>query len=146
MPLDSMFGLASAAKGGNTGNDNQNRYKVCDFPFDGDKPGNQNPPPKCYGRTPRWWKIVKGMGYRSRTEIISQILDTANCGITKTKLMYKVSLSHDQLKEYLAVLTQSDLLRYDFVRRTFMTTKKGLTFLNLYNQIDHLMKEEEQKI
>ncbi|MDQ4014740.1 MAG: hypothetical protein M3136_03140 [Thermoproteota archaeon] len=53
MPLDSMFGLASAAKGGNTGNDNQNRYKVCDFPFDGDKPGNQNQPPKCYGRTPR---------------------------------------------------------------------------------------------
>ncbi|HEX6281578.1 MAG TPA: winged helix-turn-helix domain-containing protein, partial [Nitrososphaera sp.] len=44
------------------------------------------------------------MGYRSRTEIISQILDTANGGgITKTKLMYKVFLSHDQLKEYLTV-------------------------------------------
>jgi predicted transcriptional regulator len=85
------------------------------------------------------------MGYRSRTEIISQILDTANSGITKTKLMYKVFLSHDQLKEYLAVLTQSDLLRYDFVRRTFITTKKGLRFLNLYNQIDQLMKEEEQQ-
>ena len=53
LPLDSLFGLASAAKGGNTGNDNPNRYKVCDFPFDEDKPGNQNPPPKCYGRTPR---------------------------------------------------------------------------------------------
>jgi hypothetical protein len=49
MPLDSMFGVVTAAKGGNTGNDN--RYKVCDFPFDEDKPGNQNPPPKCYGRT-----------------------------------------------------------------------------------------------
>jgi predicted transcriptional regulator len=85
------------------------------------------------------------MGYRSRTEIISQILDTANGGITKTKLMYKVFLSHDQLKEYLAVLTQSDLLRYDLVRRTFMTTKRGLRFLNLYNQIDQLMKEEEQQ-
>ena len=89
--------------------------------------------------------IVKGMGYRSRTEIISQILDTANGGITKTKLMYKVFLSHDQLKEYLAVLTQSDLLRFDFVSRTFMTTKKGLRFLNLYNQIDQLMKEEQQQ-
>jgi predicted transcriptional regulator len=85
------------------------------------------------------------MGYRSRTEIISQILDTANGGITKTKLMYKVFLSHDQLKEYLAVLTQSDLLIYDFVSRTFMTTEKGLRFLNLYNQIDKLMKEEEQQ-
>jgi predicted transcriptional regulator len=89
--------------------------------------------------------IVKGMGYRSRTEIISQILDTANGGITKTKLMYKVFLSHDQLKEYLAVLTQSDLLRFDFVSRTFMATEKGLRFLYLYNQIDQLMKEEEQQ-
>jgi predicted transcriptional regulator len=89
--------------------------------------------------------IVKGMGYRSRTEIISQILDTANGGITKTKLMYKVFLSHDQLKEYLAVLTQSDLLRFDFVSRTFMVTEKGLRFLYLYNQIDQLMKEEQQQ-
>jgi predicted transcriptional regulator len=86
------------------------------------------------------------MGYRSRTEIISQILDTANGGITKTKLMYKVFLSHDQLKEYLAVLTQSDLLRYDFVSRTFMTTNKGLRFLSLYNQIDQLVREEQQQI
>jgi predicted transcriptional regulator len=85
------------------------------------------------------------MGYRSRTDIISQILDIANGGITKTKLMYKVFLSHDQLKEYLAVLTQSDLLRYDFVSRTFMTTEKGLRFLNLYNQIDQLMKEEQEQ-
>lgn len=85
------------------------------------------------------------MGYRSRTEIISQILDTANGGITKTKLMYKVFLSHDQLKEYLAVLTQSDLLRFDFVSRTFMVTEKGLRFLYLYNQIDQLMKEEQQQ-
>ena len=89
--------------------------------------------------------IVKGMGYRSRTEIISQILDTANGGITKTKLMYKVFLSHDQLKEYLAVLTQSDLLSFDLVSRTFMATEKGLRFLYLYNQIDQLMKEEQQQ-
>ena len=85
------------------------------------------------------------MGYRSRTEIISQILDTANGGITKTKLMYKVFLSHDQLKEYLAVLTQSDLLSFDLVSRTFMATEKGLRFLYLYNQIDQLMKEEQQQ-
>ena len=82
--------------------------------------------------------IVKGMGYRSRTEIISQILDTANGGITKTKLMHRYFLCHDQLKEYLAVLTQSDLLRFDFVSRTFMATEKGLRFLYLYNQIDQL--------
>jgi predicted transcriptional regulator len=87
------------------------------------------------------------MRYRSRTEIISQILEAANGGvnITKTKLMYKVFLSQSQLKEYVKVLTDSDLLGYDSVTRTFKTTEKGLRFLSLYNQIDNLMKEEEQQ-
>jgi predicted transcriptional regulator len=87
------------------------------------------------------------MRYRSRTEIISQILEAANSPvrITKTKLMYKVFLSHDQLKGYAKVLTESDLLRYDYVTRTFKTTEKGLRFLNLYNKIDQLMKEEEEQ-
>ena len=87
------------------------------------------------------------MRYRSRTEIISQILEAANnhVRITKTRLMYKVFLSHDQLKGYVKVLTESDLLRYDSVTRTFKTTEKGLRFLNLYNKIDQLMKEEEEE-
>jgi hypothetical protein len=52
IPFDSLLGLASAAKGENPNNDNPNRYKVCEKPFgDPNKPGNQNPPPKCYGRT-----------------------------------------------------------------------------------------------
>jgi predicted transcriptional regulator len=87
------------------------------------------------------------MRYRSRTEIISQILEAANnhVRITKTRLMYKVFLSHDQLKGYVKVLTESDLLHYDSVTRTFKTTEKGLRFLNLYNKIDQLMKEEEEQ-
>ena len=87
------------------------------------------------------------MRYRSRTEIISQILETANgrVGITVTKLMYKAFLSHDQLKGYVKVLTESDLLSYDFVTRTFKTTEKGLRFLKLYNKIDQMMKEEEEQ-
>jgi predicted transcriptional regulator len=36
------------------------------------------------------------MKYRSTTDIISQILDTANGGgATKTKILYKASLSHN---------------------------------------------------
>jgi predicted transcriptional regulator len=89
--------------------------------------------------------VVEGMKNRSRTEIIDEILKAANGGITKTKLMYRVFLSPAQLKQYLTVLTESDLLRYDLVSRTFMTTEKGLRFLNLYNQIKQLMKEQEQQ-
>jgi len=39
------------------------------------------------------------MKYRSRTEIVSRILDAANGGATKTKIMYKAFLSYAQLKE-----------------------------------------------
>ena len=52
------------------------------------------------------------MKYRSRTEIVSMILEAANGGATKTKIMYKAFLSYAQLKEYLSVLIENNLLEY----------------------------------
>jgi predicted transcriptional regulator len=46
-----------------------------------------------------------------------------------------------QLKEYLMILTKSDLLRYDSNTHTFKTTEKGLKFLEAYNQMDNMIKE-----
>jgi predicted transcriptional regulator len=84
------------------------------------------------------------MKYRSRTDIISQILDTANGGgATNSKIMYKACLNYNQLKEYLMVLSQSDLLSYDGQTHKFKTTEKGLRFLETYNQIVHLMDAHE---
>jgi predicted transcriptional regulator len=82
------------------------------------------------------------MKYRSRIEIISEILDAAKGGgATKTKMMYQAFLSYDQMKEYLTVLTQNGLLCYDFDTRTFKTTEKGFRFLDTYNQMDGMIKE-----
>jgi predicted transcriptional regulator len=39
------------------------------------------------------------MKYRSRTEIVAMILEAANGGATKTKIMYRAFLSYEQLKE-----------------------------------------------
>jgi predicted transcriptional regulator len=81
------------------------------------------------------------MRYRSRTDIISQILEAANGGdATKTKMMYKAFLSYSQMKEYLTILTDNDLLRYDQETHTFKTTEKGLRFLEIYNQIGDVIK------
>ncbi|MDW0296958.1 MAG: winged helix-turn-helix domain-containing protein, partial [Nitrososphaeraceae archaeon] len=52
------------------------------------------------------------MKYRSRTEIVSMILEAANGGATKTKIMYKAFLSYAQLKEYLSVLIENNLIEY----------------------------------
>jgi predicted transcriptional regulator len=79
--------------------------------------------------------------YRSRTDIISQILEAANGGdATRSKIMYKAFLSYSQLKEYLTVLTESDLLSYDQETHTFKTTEKGLRFLQIYNRISDVIK------
>ena len=82
------------------------------------------------------------MRHRSRTDIISEILNAANerSGAGRTRIMYKAFLSYAQLKEYLAVLTQSGLLRYDEDAQTFKTTQKGLRFLNTCNRIGEAMK------
>ena len=81
------------------------------------------------------------MKYRSRIDIISQILEVANGrSATKTKIMYRALLSYNQLKEHLMLLTEKDLLRYNKDTQTFKTTEKGLRFLQLYNQIDDIIK------
>ena len=46
------------------------------------------------------------MENRSRTEIVAMILEAANGGISKTKIMYHDFLSYDQLKEYLSILIE----------------------------------------
>lgn len=84
------------------------------------------------------------MSYRTRTEIISSILETANGGNTKKfKMMSQANLSYAQLKKYLMVLTERDLLQYDLDTQTFKTTEKGHKFLETYNQLDELMNPIE---
>ena len=80
------------------------------------------------------------MKYRSRTEIVSSILDAANGRATKTKIMYIAFLSYSQLKEYLSVLIENNLLEYLEGTRTFRTTEKGLNFLKMHNEIGELLQ------
>jgi predicted transcriptional regulator len=79
------------------------------------------------------------MKYRSRTEIVAMILDSANGGATRTKIMYKAFLSYQQLKEYLTVLIENDLIEYLNGTQTFRTTEKGLKFLRMHNEIGELL-------
>ena len=82
------------------------------------------------------------MKYRSRTQIITDILrvvndsSTVGGGIKKTKIMYTALLSYEQIKQYLSLLTESDLLQYDKTTHTFNITQKGIRFLGIRDQID----------
>src|SRR5688500_9021338 len=83
---------------------------------------------------------VRTMKYRSRTEIASRILESATGGATKTKIMYKAFLSYAQLKEYLSVLIENNLIECLEGTQTYKTTEKGLNFLKMYNEIGELLQ------
>jgi predicted transcriptional regulator len=93
--------------------------------------------------------VIVGMRYRSRTEIITRILEVVNegssfgeGGVSQITIMFKASLSHIQLHQYLMILTESELLSYDGQTHTFKATEKGLRF-QAYNKMDQLIKERE---
>jgi predicted transcriptional regulator len=79
------------------------------------------------------------MGNRSRTEIVGNILDPANGGASKTKIMYTAFLSYNQLKEYISILIENNLIEYLEGTHKFKTTEKGLNFLKM-NQIEELLQ------
>ena len=86
------------------------------------------------------------MKYRSRTEIVCNILDAANGGgATKTKIMYAAFLSYAQLKEYLSVLIENNLLEYSNGTQ-FKTTEKGLNYLKMYREIGELLQQQTTAI
>ena len=86
------------------------------------------------------------MGNRSRTEIVGNILDAANGGTTKTKIMYSAFLSYNQLNEYLSILIENNLIEYLDGTKTFKTTEKGLNYLNIHNEIRKLVPQQNTDI
>ncbi|HEU0143766.1 MAG TPA: winged helix-turn-helix domain-containing protein [Nitrososphaera sp.] len=76
------------------------------------------------------------MRNRSRPDIMAIILESANGGITKTKLLTRANLTTGQLKQYLDILITKKLVVQlaDEQRRhlAYRTTEKGLRYLSIY--------------
>ncbi len=77
------------------------------------------------------------MGNRSRTEIVGSILDAANGGRSKSKIMYTAFLSYSQLNEYLSILIENNLLEYLDRDNKFKTSDKGLFFLEYIMKLEN---------
>ena len=54
--------------------------------------------------------------------------------------MYKAFLSYAQLKEYLSVLIENNLIEYLEGTHQFKTTEKGLNYLKMHNEIGELLQ------
>lgn len=79
------------------------------------------------------------MKYRSRTDIVSMVLESTRGGETKTKIMYKAYLSYAQVNEYLKFLQENDLLTFEEGSRLYRVTEKGLKFLNTSDELNELI-------
>ena len=85
------------------------------------------------------------MKYRSRTEIISMILESVTIGTTKTKIMYKAYLSYTQLKEYLTLLEGSGMIGYENGTQVYRITDKGRKFLKLSTEIGDMVSSKPEE-
>ena len=79
------------------------------------------------------------MKNRSRTEIISMILNSVNSGATKTKIMYQAYLSYAQLKEYLVLMEKNELIRYEDGAQVYRITEKGIKLMRLCEEVDDML-------
>jgi predicted transcriptional regulator len=74
---------------------------------------------------------------RSDIEIMASILNEANGGARKTRIMYRCNLSHKQLQAYLKLLLRLGLL--ESPSDSFETTVKGRKFVEAYRTLKALM-------
>ena len=85
------------------------------------------------------------MKYRGSTEIIDTMLRSIKSGATKTHIMYKAYLSYGQLKEYLKLMQDRNLISYDASTQLFLITDKGLRFMNAFEKISELVPNAEER-
>ena len=88
-------------------------------------------------------------GNRSSLDIVRDMLSVASDSARKTRIMYQANLSFVQLEKYLGDLLEKGLLGRDG-DSYYLTTKKGLEFLKLYDyyveQVRLIREQENQRL
>lgn len=84
---------------------------------------------------------------RDKLGIIAEILDVAREGTLKTQIMYRANLSFVQLTEYLEYMLKTRLIIKLEVntKDVYVTTKKGVDFLQKHSELIAFLKNEERK-
>jgi predicted transcriptional regulator len=60
-----------------------------------------------------------------------------------TRLMYASLVSFNQVKEYLKILKENNLLNHNTTNKKYTITANGLKFLELYEQMDAMLRFNE---
>jgi len=85
------------------------------------------------------------MIYRSKTEIISVILQTTDSGASITKIMYNSYLSYSLTKKYIDFLMENKMVTYEEKMHRYKTTEKGRRFTRMYGEINKMFNSKLNK-
>jgi len=93
------------------------------------------------------WTTETSTKRRDKLSIIAEILEIAKEGTLKTQIMYKANLSFAQLNEYLKFMLKIKLIQklVNQGKDIYITTEKGLDFLQRQCELTELLKTEEEK-
>jgi predicted transcriptional regulator len=84
--------------------------------------------------------------YRSRLDIIADILLVASRRAKKTQIMYQANLSYLLLTKYLSEIRKAYLISFERKERCYVLTLKGQEFLEKYKDYSRRNKHVEKRL
>jgi predicted transcriptional regulator len=84
--------------------------------------------------------------YRSRLDIIANILDVVNENPKKTQIMIQANLSFKLLQKYLAEIVNAQLVSFEDEKRLFKLEDKGRHFLKCYKNYSKTYRSAEKRL
>jgi predicted transcriptional regulator len=84
--------------------------------------------------------------YRSRLDIIADILLVANRNAKKTQIMYQANLSYRVLTRYLREIIEAPLICFEHEKQCYMLTEKGREFLEAYKKYSKRHRNVEKQL
>ena len=90
-------------------------------------------------------EIVLG-NYRSRLDIIADILRVVSQNAKKTQIMYQANLSYKVLQRYLKNITAASLISFETAEQCYVLTSKGQDFLEAYKDYFKTNKSIEKRL
>ena len=85
--------------------------------------------------------------YRSRLQIIADILSVVRNGSRKTKIMYQANLSYRLLNQYLDFAMETNLISFSPEEKGhYIVTPKGFEFLEKYKKYSQRVGQLKEQI
>jgi predicted transcriptional regulator len=82
--------------------------------------------------------------YRSKLDIIADILNVASRNPKKTQIMYQANLSFRVLQKYLVEVKDASLVCFEDETQCYALTPKGREFLENYKQYSKTSRQAEK--